>query len=365
MQKQFVRPMIVMLALAGISAGQGRRTFTGVITDTECSTGDHSHMRMGPTDAECVTACVSEHGAAYMLVDGKNEYALSDQKTPEKFAAKKVTITGTLDARGKTIHVDSIRPAADSPKAQRVLMDEMTMTEVRAAIASGKTTVLLFNGSTEQTGPHVVLGKHNFKARYLGERMARELGNALVAPVMPFAPTGGELLKFPGTIDLSPETFSKVNEEVTASLVKAGFKYVILLGDHGGNQDPLKTLAPRLDERYRAQGVRVFFSGDSYARADAEIEAYLKAHGFPPSNHGGVADTSELWAVSAAYVRPDKIAMGDPVNRDARGAAVIGPTGVEGDPRRSSPALGKIFDDIKVKNGVDEIRRLIASASAP
>ena len=362
MEKRLVRLVVVMLALAAISAGQGGRTFTGVITDTECSTGDHSHMRMGPTDAECVAACVSEHGAAYLLVDGKKEYALSDQKTPAKFAARKVTISGTLDTKGKTIQVDSIR-AADSPNAQRVLMDEMTMTEVRAAIASGKTTVLLFNGSTEQTGPHVVLGKHNFKARYLGERMARELGNALVAPVMPFAPTGGELLKFPGTIDLSPETFSKVNEEVTASLVKAGFKCVILLGDHGGNQEPLKTLAPRLDERYRAQGVRVFFSGDSYAKADAEIEAYLKAHGFPPSNHGGVADTSELWAVSAAYVRVDKIAMGDPVNRDARGAAVIGPTGVEGDPRRSSPALGKIFDDIKVKAGVDEIRRLIAAAS--
>jgi len=362
MEKRLVRLVVVMLALAAISAGQGGRMFTGVITDTECSTGDHSHMRMGPTDAECVAACVSEHGAAYLLVDGKKEYALSDQKTPEKFAARKVTISGTLDTKGKTIQVDSIR-AAGSPNAQRVLMDEMTMTEVRAAIASGKTTVLLFNGSTEQTGPHVVLGKHNFKARYLGERMARELGNALVAPVMPFAPTGGELLKFPGTIDLSPETFSKVNEEVTASLVKAGFKCVILLGDHGGNQEPLKTLAPRLDERYRAQGVRVFYSGDSYAKADAEIEAYLKAHGFPPSNHGGVADTSELWAVSAAYVRVDKIAMGDPVNRDARGAAVIGPTGVEGDPRRSSPALGKIFDDIKVKAGVDEIRRLIAAAS--
>jgi creatinine amidohydrolase/Fe(II)-dependent formamide hydrolase-like protein len=250
------------------------------------------------------------------------------------------------------------------PKAVPVLMDEMTMVEVREAIASGKTTVLVFNGSTEQTGPHVVLGKHNFKARYLGERMARALGNALVAPVMPFAPTGSELMKFPGTIDLSPETFSQVNEEVTASLVKAGFKYVILLGDHGGNQDPLKALAPKLDARYKPQGVRVLFSGDAYAKADAEIETYLKAHGFPPSNHGGVADTSELWTISGAYVRPDKIAMGDPVNRDASGTAVIGPTGVEGDPRRSSPALGKIFDDIKVKDGVAEVRRLIAAAPA-
>jgi len=254
-------------------------------------------------------------------------------------------------------------PPPARPTVERVLMDEMTMTEVRDAIASGKTTVLLFNGSTEQTGPHVVLGKHNFKARYLGERMARELGNALVAPLMPFAPTGAELMKFPGTIDLTAETFSRVNEEVTASLVNAGFRHVILMGDHGGNQAPLQALAPRLDERYRSRGVRVFFAGDSYAKADAEIEAYLQAHGFPPSNHGGGADTSELWAISAAYVRPDKIAIGDPVSRGPNGA-VIGPTGVEGDPRRSSPALGKIFDDIKVKHGVDEIRRLIA-AGAP
>ena len=106
-----IRPIVVILALAGMSAGQDGRTFTGVITDTECSTADHSHMRMGPTDAECVTACIGEHGGSYVLFDGKNVYALSNQKTPEKFAARKVTITGTLDAKRKAIQVDSIRPA--------------------------------------------------------------------------------------------------------------------------------------------------------------------------------------------------------------------------------------------------------------
>jgi hypothetical protein len=106
-----MRPMILIFALAGMSAGQGARTFTGVITDSECSTADHAHMRMGPTDAECVTACIGEHGAAYVLFDGKNVYTLSNQKTPETFAARKVTITGTLDAKGKTIRVASIRPA--------------------------------------------------------------------------------------------------------------------------------------------------------------------------------------------------------------------------------------------------------------
>ncbi|HYM26171.1 MAG TPA: hypothetical protein VEU08_23300 [Vicinamibacterales bacterium] len=107
--KNASRPAIaILLALAGLSAGQRTQTFTGVITDSECSTADHSHMRMGPTDAECVTACIEEHGASYVLYDGKNTYALSDQKAPARFAAKKVRITGTLDAKTRTIHVGGI-----------------------------------------------------------------------------------------------------------------------------------------------------------------------------------------------------------------------------------------------------------------
>jgi creatinine amidohydrolase len=249
--------------------------------------------------------------------------------------------------------------AATAP--QTLLMEEMTMTEVRNAISAGKTTVLVYSASIESSGPHIVLGKHIYKVRCLGERIARELGDALVAPIMPFAPTSDQLNKFPGTINLSAETFSRVNEELADSLVRAGFKYVVLMGDHGGNQAPLQTLAPKLDEKYRAKGVRVFFSGDAYAKSDAEIDAYLKEHGFPPSNHGGIADTSEVWAADARSVRPDKIAMGDPIQRTAAGS-VIGPSGVEGDPRPSSVTLGKMFNDIKVKNGVAEIRRLIANA---
>ncbi|MDE3155991.1 MAG: creatininase family protein [Acidobacteriota bacterium] len=253
--------------------------------------------------------------------------------------------------------------AAKKPARDRVMMIDMTTFEVRDAIAAGKTTVLVFNGSIEETGAAVVLGKHVYKAQYIGERIARELGNALVAPVMPFAPTGEELDKFPGTIDLSPATFSAVNAEVVASLVRSGFKYIILMGDHGGNQEPLQKLAPELDAKYRPQGVRVFFSGDEYAKADAEVEQYLEAHHFPPSNHGGVADTSELWATGPGHVRADKLAMGDPVNRTG-GDVHLGPSGIEGDPRRSSPALGRLFDQIKIRDGVAEIRKLVAEAKA-
>jgi hypothetical protein len=107
-----VKPSILsLLAVTVLAAAPGKQTFTGTITDSMCSTADHSQMKMGPTDADCTKACVGIHGATYVLYDGKNVYELSDQKTPEKFAAKKVTVTGTLDAKSKKILVDSITAA--------------------------------------------------------------------------------------------------------------------------------------------------------------------------------------------------------------------------------------------------------------
>jgi hypothetical protein len=103
--------LVGLLALTGLSAAQSPQTFTGTITDDMCMRADHSQMKMGPTDADCVKACVASHGASYVLFDGKAVYALSDQQSPEKFAAQKVTIVGTLDARTKTIHLQSIAPA--------------------------------------------------------------------------------------------------------------------------------------------------------------------------------------------------------------------------------------------------------------
>lgn len=100
-----------LLALAALSAGQGKQTFAGTITESECANADHSHMRMGETDAECTVACVDSHGTMYVLYDGKNAYTLSNQQTPEKFAAQKVTVMGTLDGVTKTIKVDSITAA--------------------------------------------------------------------------------------------------------------------------------------------------------------------------------------------------------------------------------------------------------------
>jgi len=111
-----MRPLIFSLlssclAVAVLSAAPPKQTFTGTITDSMCGKADHSQMQMGPTNAACTLACVDVHGATYVLYDGKNAYTLSDQKTPEKFAGQKVRVVGALDAKTKTIQVESITAA--------------------------------------------------------------------------------------------------------------------------------------------------------------------------------------------------------------------------------------------------------------
>jgi hypothetical protein len=102
--------LVNLLFAATLAAAPAKHTFTGIVTDDNCPNADHSRMRMGPTDAECAKACIDAHGAVYGLYDGKGFYNLSDQKTAEKFVTKKVKVTGTLDAKTKTIQVDSITP---------------------------------------------------------------------------------------------------------------------------------------------------------------------------------------------------------------------------------------------------------------
>jgi hypothetical protein len=96
----------LVLFAAALALSAASQTFTGVITDAMCGK-DHAMMGVKP-DAKCVTACVKD-GSKYALIVGDNVYELSDQKTPEKFAAQKVKVTGALN--GKIIQVESIAAA--------------------------------------------------------------------------------------------------------------------------------------------------------------------------------------------------------------------------------------------------------------
>jgi hypothetical protein len=96
-----------VLFAAATLAGGSTQTFTGIISDSMC-VANHAMMHMTP-DAKCVRECAKAgSGVKYVLYDGKNVYKLSDQQTPEQFAARKVKVTGTLFPKTGIIQVDKI-----------------------------------------------------------------------------------------------------------------------------------------------------------------------------------------------------------------------------------------------------------------
>lgn len=254
-----------------------------------------------------------------------------------------------------------VPPASALAQAPSSLfIEELAAQEVGAAIAAGYNTVLVFSGSIEASGPHLALGKHNYRARAYAERIARELGHTLVGPIVPFAPTSTAERRFPGTIHVRPEVYTELNADLARSLAAGGFKHIVLLGDHGQNQAPLKKLAPLLNAELSKSGAQVYFSGDGYAKSTQDIDEYAKSRKLVGLGHGGLWDTAELWAVAPHAVRPDRMAPGklEGTRMDENGVA--------GDPRPASPELGRVFGDIRVRNAVAEIRSLLqAGRSSP
>ncbi len=167
-----------------------------------------------------------------------------------------------------TVAVFLLCPLVWAQSGDQVEMELMTYPEIYSAIHDkGKTTVLIYNGGTEQRGPQAVLGGHTFMARRTAEAIARKLGNALVAPVLPFSIAGAHLNpQWPGSVNIDGDIFTRVNEQVVDSMIVNGFKNIVLMGDHGGGQKELETLAKRLDAKYSPKGVHVYFSGVVYEK---------------------------------------------------------------------------------------------------
>lgn len=130
--------------------------------------------------------------------------------------------------------------------------------EVRDAMRAGKTTVIVATGGIEQNGPYLAMGKHNYVLRATTDSIARKLGNALVAPIVPFVPEGdidppnGHML-YPGSISLREETFKSLVTDIAASFKTHGFEHIVLLADSGGNVQGMKEVAADLTSKWQGK----------------------------------------------------------------------------------------------------------------
>ena len=249
--------------------------------------------------------------------------------------------------------------AAPNTQTDLVEFEKMTWVEVRAALAAGKTTALIYTGGVEERGPQNANGGHNLIAHATAEAIARRLGNAIFLPVLPYTPNDAESI--PGTIGITNELLAAMLERIAEQAALNGFRTVILLGDHAGGQPQVyEQVAKKLDGTLSG-GARVFYCDQVYRAANDAFDQYLAQHGYPPGLHGYLFDTSEMMYLDKdnTWVRRDLIssAVGDPV---VDGKVQIGPqspyNAIQGDARRSTVELGKLAIDMKVDYAVRQIR---------
>lgn len=237
-----------------------------------------------------------------------------------------------------------------------VFLEELTWMEVRDLLKAGVTTIIVPTGGTEQNGPHMVLGKHNFRIKHNADRIARKLGKTLVAPVMAYVPEG-EInpptghMRYAGTITLPDEYFRKVLEYSARSLKQHGFKDIVFIGDSGPNQPGMKAVKEGLNNEWARTDTRVHFIPEYY-RGNG-FEDWLLAQGESKADvgtHAGIHDTSLLMAVDPKLIRKDKIAN----HGGFEGS------GVAGNPARASAEYGRkgldMIVDVTVRKIQDSMR---------
>ena len=266
------------------------------------------------------------------------------------------------------------QPSKPAAKKDLVEFEMMTWPEVKAALAAGKTTALVYTGGTEQRGPQNVNGGHTLMGREIVRTIALRLGNAIALPVLPYTPNNASA-DLPGTIGLTPEILATILERITEQTMTTGFKNVILMGDHGGGQpDAYASVAKKLDEKYAPKGIHVYFCDEVYKKAQDDFDEWLVANGYPRSSHAGIPDTSTMLYLGGdkGWVRKELIATaeGDPAPpRGTRGRGQPDPNapprknnGITGDARKSTAALGKMAFDIKIDYAVKQIQGFLGTA---
>src|SRR5262249_28912516 len=141
------------------------------------------------------------------------------------------------------------------------------------------------------------------------EAIARKLGNTLVAPIVAFVPEGdidppSLHMKYPGTISLGEETYQRLLIDICDCMRVHGFRDIVLIGDSGGNQDGMKAMAAKLNERWKGKKVRVHFIPEYYDSPG--VKKWLDQQGVKQKNeglHDDFAITAQMMAVDPTTVR--------------------------------------------------------------
>ena len=201
----------------------------------------------------------------------------------------------------------SVAQSPSVPRHNSVFIEDLTWVEVSDAIEQGKTTIIIPTGGTEQNGPHMTIGKHNYLVKYKAGEIANQLGNALIAPVVAYVPEGDidpptSHMRFAGTISIPESVFEAVLEHAARSFKQHRFLDIVFIGDSAGNQAGQRSVAETLNEQWSDTNVRVHHITDYYPGRGDDWVVSQGISSEDVGSHAGTHDTSALMFLNPAML---------------------------------------------------------------
>ena len=247
-----------------------------------------------------------------------------------------------------------------------VLMEELSWTEIAQRLEDGHRTAVLACGAIEQHGPHLPTGVDTYLGYSIAEGVARELGDALVAPTLRPG-CSDHHMDFPGTFSISRETFVSLLSEYCESLANAGFTTIAVIPSHGGNVDVMRTYTPKIARELQDQASVYFVEMDFN-----ELNEYCEEHDIPKEIagvHAGLSETARMLydyehlvdmenaeegMTDPEFYDPDRIPQSQ-LESFTHGVREQAPNGILGDARGATAEQGKAMKEILVRNFAEEI----------
>ncbi len=193
---------------------------------------------------------------------------------------------------------------------ERFFISEMTTEEVKKALEKTDMVMVPF-GSTEQHSKHLPLGTDSIITYEVTKKAAEKINKEFPVLVAPLISIGKSIehMAFDGTITFQRETLAKIVMDISRSMIKHGFKKIVLINGHGGNTRLLGDLLK--DIRYETGAFATLIGLWSTALlhdALKKITDTKKCEVF----HAGLLETSFMMVLRPDLVHEDKIQKGIP-----------------------------------------------------
>jgi len=228
--------------------------------------------------------------------------------TPKRFAVSMIVVVSICALTAGEI----LAQEPDSSTANLPLRyEELTAPEFVQAVAKSGGVCMVPLGILEKHGPHLPLGTDLLDVRELALRAAKQ-EYCVIFPAYYFGQIH-EAKHQPGAIAYSPELVWNVLQETCDELARNGFKKIILVNGHGGNNSFLPYFCQSQLASNRGYAV-VLFSPAGDSTAEEKLKALRKT---TTGGHAGEMETSMLLAhrPDLAHVDRGKDQSGEDLNR--------------------------------------------------